>query len=175
MLKRSQFPYQQGALDGLCGLYALANAVHYLVGPLRPTEQQTLMGLMYAELERAVPLSSVLWDGVDGPLLSRLLNRVVLPRYPLTRTKPFHRHPRASVAAVWSAVQQCTREGGVAIWGDAEHWTVVYRVTERTWLLLDSYGQRRKRRAALERYERDPANYFPHHLYLLQRSGEGRQ
>ena len=44
-------PYQQGSLDGLCGIYALVNAVDFLCGPLSSLQARTLFRQILLHIE----------------------------------------------------------------------------------------------------------------------------
>ena len=57
-------PYQQGDLDGLCGVYALVNAVDYLCGPLSHRKARQLFQQILTHLEARAPLASRCTHGI---------------------------------------------------------------------------------------------------------------
>lgn len=141
-------PYAQGDLDGLCGVYAVVNAVHVLIP-----------GMTWAKARR---LFRTLLKGVRAhdtgtiPLAARGLSRRHLERAILDADQFVRRQfggrlvvgrvPRAdarawSLSAFWGLLDRRLGRGWVAIIGLGgvhEHWTLAIGVTARTIRLFDS-------------------------------------
>jgi hypothetical protein len=65
-------PYRQGALDGLCGVHAVINALHALLPGMTRKEAQKLFRVLIKEIARKGALK-VIWRGMDGTLFRHLL------------------------------------------------------------------------------------------------------
>ncbi|WP_292573951.1 hypothetical protein [Methylomonas sp.] len=91
-------PYRQGHLDGLCGVYALVNAVNKLCGPLNKREAQALFLDILEYLESRGPLAYRCVDGIYIQDIASILKHVVCEYYPILRYKPSHTRPRISLS-----------------------------------------------------------------------------
>jgi hypothetical protein len=147
--------YQQGDLDGLCGGYAIVNALRYVLR-LRDEQCQKLFGKLIKALERDCSyLHQPLLYGMYFPRLKRLVLAVGQGRIQgqklkfEARTLRLERHLR-TLPHLWAALDQelgPTCVAIVGITGATDHWCVVYRVTPKTLWLLDSDGWTYMRRS----------------------------
>jgi len=141
--------YQQGDLDGLCGVYSIVNALRY-VFHLRDEQCQTLFAKLVKALEQDCGcLHRTLLKGMHFPRLKRLAD-VVSKCHLQDRNVTFQvrrlrlKRDQRSLPHLWAVLE---RELGprcvaiVGVTGATDHWCVVYRVTAKTLWLLDSSGQ----------------------------------
>jgi hypothetical protein len=154
MAKRNR-AYRQGDLDGLCGVYAIVNALRYVL-QMRDEQCRTLFGKLIKALEQdCVHLYKPLLQGMYFSQLKRLVVvagqgsiqgwKLPFQAYPLRRKQDQRTLPR-----LWAALDEEVRSTCVAIigiTGATDHWCVVYRVTPKTLWLLDSDGWTYMRRS----------------------------
>ncbi len=150
MAKRKRV-YQQGDLDGLCGVYAVVNAARYVLR-LQDEQCQQLFEKLIKALERDCCYlhRHLLW-GMSFRQLRRLVAAVSscrLDGQKLTfdaRRLSLKRDQR-TLPHLWAALNEELGPTCVAIIGLSgvdDHWCVVYRITAKTLWLLDSSGQTR--------------------------------
>jgi hypothetical protein len=154
-MARRKRAYRQGDLDGLCGVYAVVNALrHVLQLPdeqchkvfeklIKTLEQNSrclhqplLRGICFRQLKQLVMAASQC--RLEGQRLTFDARRLWLKRG--QRTLPH----------LWTALDEEVGPTCVAIIGLAgltDHWCVVYRVSPKTLWLLDSSGQSRINRS----------------------------
>ena len=136
------YPYQQGDLDGLCGVYALINAVDYLCGPLSDRKARKLFEQILTFLETKAPLASRCTHGIVINEIAGILKSVVCKQYPIKRYKPFHRQPGVNkqryIKTLSKFLQQPNSIVLLALEGYHGHWTLVYRITDKKLLIYDS-------------------------------------
>jgi hypothetical protein len=175
-------PYRQGALDSLCGVYAVVNATRLAAWPLKRLTadscEELFRELAYT-LDADRQLLDVLTEGSCFPVLSRLLraaNSWLEIEYDLQLRFRRPHHKRSSISAV-GVLEQVTEHlvapqtaAIVGIRGPhGDHWSVARGVSKsRSILLLDS-GARRFVRSELARPK--PTGTAPRllhrHLYLI--------
>lgn len=135
-------PFQQGDLDGLCGVYALVNAVNYLCGPLSNREARQLFKQILAYLEGKAPLASRCSNGIVINEVAGILKTVICKQYPIQRFKPFHRLPGVNKQRYIQTLSEFLDEPNsivfLALEGHHGHWTLVYRITGKRLLIYDS-------------------------------------
>ena len=143
--------YRQGDLDGLCGVYAVVNALQYLFG-LKEDHCRTLFATLIKALHRSRrrPHHPILW-GMSFATLKRLIEAAQTCKV-LDGAQTFQARPlrlsrdQRNLPRLWSGLSQeltPTCVAVIGITGAADHWCVVYRVTAKTLWLLDSSGQTR--------------------------------
>ncbi|CAA0079522.1 Uncharacterised protein [BD1-7 clade bacterium] len=159
-------PLSQGDLDSLCGIYAIVNVVNYLTGPHSEKKNVGLFSGLIEEFSRHWDLLSLLSSGTSCQQLSWLLRKSVINQYDLHLSRPFYHHPNVDIDTVWSAAKEWVDNGGVIIWGDEYHWTVVVRMTTRTAFFADSYGQQLVRKT---RFETKSRTLLPTSLYFIKK------
>ena len=162
--------YQQGDLDGLCGVYAIVNALRYLLR-LNREQCQSLFANLVRTLSQAPPHP---YDPLIQGTVFRQLKQLVTAADQCCakhqglsfQARPLRlRREDRTLGKLWAALDQEIGSGSVAIigiTGRTDHWCVVYRVTPKTLRLLDSWGRsciRRSRcsvRMARTRYSLEP-------------------
>jgi hypothetical protein len=150
-MTRRKRAYRQGDLDGLCGVYAVVNALRHVLQ--LPDEQchRVFEKLIQALEQDCRHLHKPLLWGMYFPQLKRLA--VTASQWRMrgrgltfqARPLRLKRHQR-TLPHLWAALNEevgptCVAIVGVT--GVTDHWYVVYRVTPKTLWLLDSSGQRR--------------------------------
>lgn len=156
--------YRQGDLDGLCGIYAIINAVHLLYPRLDADAARALFRKLAKTLSKTLtnPTGPV-YDGIGRLVLEDLL---------ITAREQMHHHHGVTIEVerlvlwrkhptlldLWEALRQRLDGQTVAILGLSglkDHWTVAYTATETTIRLFDS-GDRHtlaRSRCTLQRTE----------------------
>ncbi len=150
-MARRKRAYRQGDLDGLCGVYAVVNALRYVVR-LQDEQCQKLFETLIRALEQdCSPLHPTLLRGMYFPQLKRLVVSAsqwrIRGRGLAFQARPLRlkRHQR-TLPHLWAALNEELGPTCVAIIGLSgvdDHWCVVYRVSPKTLWLLDSSGQTR--------------------------------
>lgn len=174
-------PHYQGSLDGLCGLYAVINAVVPLCPELTENRCKDLFAALMAALckRRRDPVAMVC-AGLGTKGLRRLLKRAVrfaAEELGVTlQVEGFAPEP-ATVDELWTAIRDAITASSVAIVGlsgRTGHWTVAIGVTPKSMRLLDSDGQRFLRRARC-RFGVADSNYgiSPEDIFVLRRRDGG--
>ena len=112
-------PFRQGDLDGLCGPYALINALRYLRVPGLTTDAGIrLLQKILLALERERPVIRRLRWGSAFQELERALWAVVGPEHALAWSRPFKGRRQLSLEQFVAALDGLCRErGGVALIG----------------------------------------------------------
>jgi hypothetical protein len=169
-------PFQQGQLDGLCGVYAMVNAVSILCGPLTTRQAQALFSKILQFLETRGSLASYCSQGIVLNDIAAILNQVICQQYPITRFKPFHHQPRVDKRQYLQALDAFLQQPDGVIFtginGTYNHWTLIHRITDKTlhtydsdqlhYLLLSSCSMSYE--TVLKRHW-----LLPTHTYLLKR------
>ena len=140
-------PYEQGYLDGLCGIYALINAVR-LLAKIDEEEATCLFKSILRHVEKNKKLSSIVTDGILPPDMDGILRCVVSRRYPIEWQRPYVRARRPSVDVYWGRIAEFMKEDThrtVILWikkenDDWDHWSVVETLTASRMKLFDSAG-----------------------------------
>jgi hypothetical protein len=175
-------PFQQGGLDGLCGVYAVINAVRLAAWPLRrisAKHSEALFALLAADLDRDGHLVKVLTRGTHAYLVSRMLNQA--DRWLANKLnlrlrfyRPFYNRPRAvsrSVVRVISDHMMAPQTTAlIVLTGRYHHWSVVQAATPAFLILFDSDGIHRVRRRARAAARSDfckTIGIVPRDLYLI--------
>jgi hypothetical protein len=144
-------PFEQGDLDGLCGVYAVVNAARLAAHPhrrLRAAECRGLFAALLEELADEGRLRGFVAAGLGNRVLARLLRRAgrwLRKRHGLALEvrRPFSKADEPDPDACLRALaEHLARPGTAAIVGSDEHWTVVRAVTPRRLLLADNDGRR---------------------------------
>jgi hypothetical protein len=164
MRVRPIVPFQQGDLDGLCGLYSIVNAV--AVAVLRhPDSRRAYDRVPRVPLRRfnerlAEQLLKSLSRGLQQfgglpPTFDRGVRTVVLPKLlrradrhlrlrhgtRLIWSKPFHKRKKVAPAAIVKRVRRYLREPYTAvIVGYPDHWSVIRSASPKRFRLADSSG-----------------------------------
>ena len=150
-VRRRIRPLQQGDLDGLCGVYAIVNAIRWLCPTLSEGQSKELFGaLIDAREQRPMrrPLSFV-HRGLTRVGLARMVDTAIIwaANVPALYIEAEWLAPperrRDSLAKVWQRLERQIGPGAVAIVGlgkASDHWTVAVEASPRQLTLLDSDG-----------------------------------
>jgi hypothetical protein len=153
-------PWRQGHFDGLCGLYAIVNAVRAVCPDLNATRCEALFKHLSRALHHdAKRPRNLITGGIHTALLWRLVAEarhflaatygVVVRAHRLPRPVRTTRH----LQTIWRALAAELSGDAVAIIsivGTMDHWTVVTRVQNRQLHLLDSNDMRVLRRSTCD-------------------------
>jgi hypothetical protein len=157
-MARPPTPLQQGDLDGLCGAYALVNAVTHLLHNkgFQRDDANRLFQRLCRTLHRRQRMPQAVWrgthiDDIDGML--RTVRRFVRENFAATLvvSRPFDRGiPRKKdrFFRVLSKSFNSINERKVAVIGldrPGFHWTIATEVTARSFRLYDSGRSKRLR------------------------------
>jgi hypothetical protein len=150
-------PFQQGNLDGLCGIYALINAIRLATADhlhLSNNEWMGVFGSLLAQADRHTGAT----DLVTGGIGTRRL--IALTRYAidhmanhhgieLTMSRPLIELERPSKRKLIAKLRRLVGRPASAVLfglgGHLDHWTVVCSVSDRSLGLFDSSGLHRIR------------------------------
>jgi len=142
-------PFQQGALDCTCGLYAVINAIRLAVGDNRLASAESCLGLYYSFIQTLEHKQSVVFalqEGLSTQMISALLHTAKVHLranmgLKLDWQKPFHNRPTQNLGPVLTLISTHRSRGGSVILGTEgkhDHWTVVQKVTSKSLMLADS-------------------------------------
>lgn len=135
-------PFQQGALDSLCGPYSLVNAVRYLRSPFPHAEGVRLLKRLLRRLEPQRPLVRRMTYGTDQTEMEEVLQAVLVSRYGMGYSRPFKGQRVLTLETYLGQLERflCETQGIVLISleGVYNHWTLVRQVTPKSLLLYDS-------------------------------------
>ena len=152
-------PFRQSDIDGLCGLHALFNAVHYLFPKAFPLWGEATYDLAHAIADGMSDAEfKAAWKhGQERPDMERMLaaaaDHLRKQGHDLAWTAPFDENPPKRIDAFWNRLKEAAGpdlgRGTLAIVGFEEpdpHWTCVVGITPATARLFDSSIYKRIRR-----------------------------
>ena len=127
-------PAYQGKLDGLCGIYAIINALHYACDV---SDEETLFRQALESLaHRRWP--SILWMGMTIGDLRNIINRVLRQNteYELKVAYPFFKNPPRTNLGYWAHFdaifdQPSARCAIIGITKPSLHWIVAWKDGKR--------------------------------------------
>lgn len=163
-----RWPYQQGRLDGLCGVYSLINAYRLVVPSLSHDDAKWLLYECMEKLTGMGSLPETITDGMGINALIKLRREVFTPCYPeVSVTRPFARQRAVMLDAYWSTLSQFfgKRNQAVLIGVSSQrrdHWTVIRAMTLKQLHLFDSDGLTLINKASLSTEGRSPGKVFVH-------------
>jgi hypothetical protein len=136
-------PHQKGAMDGLCGVYSIINAMKIVRADFL-NESKVLFESIIDHLTEKRNLNEIIKNGMTIGILYNIINDLI-PRG-IPRSRPFLNRD-ATLSEVWGEIQTHLEEpatgiGAVilALQGKHDHWTVVRKVVNDTLILEDSNG-----------------------------------
>ncbi len=175
-------PLQQGQLDHLCGVYAVINAVNYVLGPLRKPQLHNL----FADCLQHLNHNSALLDRITTTEISsaRMKGLLTLVRqtYDLEVLTPFRRQTALGYEQFWSQCQaffdaEDARDVPgvilVRLGGGYPHWSLIQEMTEQRLSLFDSSGLKTvyKRHGQLATsHPQRPHQFYPKDTAFIRRS-----
>ena len=132
--------YSQGDLDGFCGIYATVNAIRLIDRRMRGDKSVVLFRRLLRCLEKRSTLSYIATGGLSLRDLEYILNKVVIPHYGITVTRPFCRLRMPSTKYFLGEVSAYLKEypRRAVICSIDGHWSVLKRVTEKQVHFFDS-------------------------------------
>ena len=146
--RRARRPYQQGDLDGLCGVYSVVNAVRLLCPELNGSDAEYLFDRIVQSLDAtAANPTACIVGGVGLRLVRCLLKEIaaeLAAEYDIAlRVRRLPRNVRQSrkLSVVWQELTDTLSPTCVAIigiYGWRSHWTVVQSAAEARLQLFDS-------------------------------------
>lgn len=156
MSHHALLPFRQGELDGLCGIYAVINAIRLALGVranlLRQRDWQDLFVALLESVDRSVGAAHAASNGIDTQPLRYLLKAAILhlaTEHDLTiRAKPMlARDERPCFEELLRHIGDWVRQPGravvLSVFGSLNHWTVVRRISRSSLVLFDSSGYAR--------------------------------
>ena len=139
-------PYRQGEFDGLCGMYAIINAISALAPELDQATARTLfrhLARHVQSIEQPLPVVAYGMGGSSVRDLLRVAQRYVRKRLnvQIAMERPFRLRRDSRLGQLWDTLRSELDAEQVAIFaieGVYAHWTVAYRLTPKRIRLLDS-------------------------------------
>ena len=143
-------PIHQGALDGLCGLYAIINACNNIDIDLEQGERQELFKLGIGYLEKENILKKTLLDGMVKTHIMGIID-TFKPYFRKNHRKELKykrvTYDAKNITGVWNTLSQSMELNKsaaiVGLNGMHDHWTCVVSVSDATLQLCDSDGLKR--------------------------------
>lgn len=149
-------PFRQGELDGLCGVYAVINAIRLVLGArsqlLGPCDWQDLFVVLMQSIDHSVGAARAASEGIETKPLRYLLKAAILHlavehNLNIRASPMLTRTERPSFAKLLPRIGNYVRQPGQAIllsvFGSLNHWTVIRRVSHNSLILFDSSGYTR--------------------------------
>jgi len=136
-------PYEQGYLDGLCGVYSVINATRLIVRNMTETEAMKLFGQCMKQVEKRRSLSKASTEGIDGNDLWSILKSIA-GNYPIKVGRPFLNSGTISLDSFIRELRKYFQQEGkrsaiVYLEGKTwDHWSAVEALTEKRIRLFDS-------------------------------------
>ena len=146
-------PLRQGDLDGLCGVYAVVNAIRLVVYPFRPLRRSELTALFecgLAELSQTRRLRRSIVEGMNQRTWLRLCDEMVFEASAITglelfASRLFDGKEVATDRDVLRIIRRNLRDGWpvlVALMDSYNHTTVIAGYSRTRLTLYDSSGHR---------------------------------
>jgi len=145
MASRRFKAYRQGRLDGLCGVYALINALRLLCPKADEEACERVFCALIRARQTASPLT-VIHGGLSRREMLRLIGfwqRFAIKELGIRLTVCQLKMSEPTLRGIWKGLRRALDGKSVAIVGldgIERHWTVVHTATERTLRLVDSCG-----------------------------------
>jgi hypothetical protein len=167
-------PYEQGALDGLCAVYSIVNAVRIVSG-IGEEEARELFREIILYLEKTNDLARILIEGIGLKTIGGILADVVGEQIS-SRAMPFKQYPDTPLDEFWTTMMSFLNNGGrravlIGLGGPMwDHWSIVESITEKQIHFFDSYKLKRLNRsrcATMRSTTSRPHLLSPTHTYFL--------
>jgi hypothetical protein len=158
--RRSEIaPYRQGQLDGLCGLYAIINAIrlatHDRTDEFGHAVWRELLLALISEAENVVGTATAVVHGIGAkPLykLAKAAERHLATEHGVPLAVSRSPGPKRSFDGLIAHLAELTKQRASAVVmelsGDVRHWTVLRRVGKHSLELFDSSGRERVKLAS---------------------------
>lgn len=176
------FPYIQGYLDGLCGVYSLINAMRIVLN-LSPEKSAELFKRIIKCMEQRRKISSFVVNGLCPVDVQYALKTVIEPQYPITWKRPYLRRRNLQISRYWRELREFFSEDdhrAVIMTIHVEkynHWSVVQGVTEKQLRFFDSAALAKRvnrSRCAIRRSTaKRPYAFEPGTMFFLSKAERG--
>jgi len=173
------FPYIQGYLDGLCGVYSLINAMRIVLN-LSQKESAELFKRIIKCMEERRRISSFVVNGLCPVDIQYALRMVIEPKYPITWSRPYLRRRNLKINSYWQEMLEFINEDDhravimtihIKQWC---HWSVVHGISERQLRFFDSAALAKRvnrNRCAIRRSTtKRPYAFEPGTMFFLSKS-----
>ena len=142
-------PYSQGDLDGLCGVYAIINAIKLISKRKSLKEWQKLfLNTIRAQL-KSKKSAKFLVNGITIDDLAKLLRKAIKANPGVTFKRPFKNLERIDLSDFWSDLQNFLNNShnhrcAIIVYSTktSSHWTVVQGISPNRLKLHDSIHSR---------------------------------
>ena len=150
-------PREEGSYDGLCGLYAVVNALTLALLPHAPLTRQQMHSLFTSgltTLEQAYMLHAAVRDGLPVKLWHRVLDELCAAAATLTGMAvemEYAFSTRVTRATMFAELEEAIRHGHpilLPVGGVLDRYTVISAYTVSSLRLFDSSGLRWFKRAS---------------------------
>lgn len=132
-------PYNQGYLDGLCGIYSIINSAR-VVNNFNKKYCQTLFEDILRFLVLESCLFKILTNGITMNMIGQIIN--THENLNLMKKRPFHGQHTTNLNEFWCSMQNHLASPNRAIilglGGVYDHWTVVNEISDKRIMLVDS-------------------------------------
>ena len=172
-------PYEQGALDSLCGIYSIVNAMRVIEG-LSNEESQKLFKKIIAYLEENKSLAETLASGISITVMGTIFKDVIGDQ--INRAIPFQKHTDVSISEFWKEMTRFLHEKRpkgekrvilLSLGGLHDHWTIVRKISNKRIWLFDSIGLRNLDRSKCTTRKASSSRLhliYPTQTYFLKRN-----
>ena len=145
-------PFEQGELDGLCGIYSIINSVRRIKeGKILKAdeagidERNELFLAILNYLHNHYHGLVFMIDGISIQAIAGILRDIIEPKYNITRKRPFDKRPDVKLPEFWDSMQSFMKDtpnGAIllGLGGKHDHWTVVESITDKGMYVMDSDG-----------------------------------
>ena len=141
-------PYQQGDLDGLCGIYATINAAKLISNIINTEEwQEIFLKILKLQIKQR---KSVLFmvHGLNDSKVGKILQRIISHNLHIKYKRPFKRRKKVGISEYWDHLYEFLNgqdQRSAIIWYETRnqcHWTAVADITLNRLYLFDSIGRK---------------------------------
>lgn len=140
-------PYQQGDLDGLCGVYATINATKLIsVNTSAEKWQEIFLKILKLQIKQRKTVFFMI-HGLNEVHVAKIIQRIISPNFDITHTRPFKRRIKVGLSEYWDHLHAFLNgqdQRSAIIWYETEdkcHWTTVSYISLNRLYLFDSTGR----------------------------------
>lgn len=143
-------PYEQGFLDGLCGVYSILNVTRIINKRMSEKEAMSLFSQCMKHVEKRKSLGKVCTEGIVTSDVWSILKEIITVKYEITVQRPFREPKEVNIGDYFKELRRFFAQDGkraaaiISIEGNGwDHWTVARAVTKDSVLLFDSAMMKR--------------------------------
>jgi hypothetical protein len=172
-------PFRQGDLDGLCGVYAVLNALKALGYRENHEGWQVILSEIITYLHESKESTFFFTDGINTPDMSRILKHIACLNRDIVYSKPFHSKADITLSELWDTLSlylnsKIHRTAILCVQGHhCGHWTVVSSLSKKRITFFDSSDMEwvnRSRCTTTDLTTNHSILLYPATLFLLERS-----